>query len=166
MSTENRPLIDKNSPLSIRTQWARRHAIYGVKDEWNKLVSLAVGGQPDNGPGGGWGDPDDLFIHGDELRDAPLDIPQRYVGDGDQAQGPLVVKAGIIGAGAAGLFTALTLEYLNTAQSSVKFTYDILEADTTNRSGGRLYTHQFSAQPHDYFDVGAMRFPDHAIMTR
>jgi hypothetical protein len=78
---------------------------------------------------------------------------------------PLQVKVGIVGAGAAGLFTALTLDYLNTAQKSVVFSYEILEADPA-RSGGRLFTYHFSGQGHDYFDVGVMRFPDHPIMTR
>ena len=35
--------------------------------------------------------------------------------------------------------------------------YDILEADS--RVGGRIYTHHFSGEKHDYYDVGAMRFP-------
>ena len=94
--------------------------------------------------------------------DAPFQVPQGPSGD---ANTPLPVNIGIIGAGAAGLFTALILEYLNTAQSSVVFTYDILEADP-QRSGGRLYTYNFSPAAHDYFDVGAMRFPQHPVMTR
>ena len=42
--------------------------------------------------------------------------------------------------------------------------YEILEAD--NRVGGRVYTHKFSDAPHDYYDVGAMRFPDIPIMAK
>ena len=43
-------------------------------------------------------------------------------------------------------------------------TYEILEAD--KRVGGRVYTHKFSGDKHDYYDVGAMRFPDIPIMKK
>lgn len=45
-------------------------------------------------------------------------------------------------------------------------TYEILEA--SDQIGGRLYTHNFSKPPaeHDYYDAGAMRFPDFKIMKR
>lgn len=152
------PLLDISSPVSIRAQWARQHAIYGIKEEWNKLVRLAHGRRPDDR---GLDLPE--LIKGDTLDEAPLKtIPKDSTAGGDL----LAINVGIVGAGAAGLFSALVLEYLNTAQTSVKFTYDILEADTTKRSGGRLYTHNFSQQPHDYYDVGAMRFPKHAVMNR
>lgn len=160
MAAPHRRLLDITSPVSIRAQWARQHAIYGVQDEWNKIVRLAYGHAPDD---------EDFeapeLIKGDDLPPAPVQVPDEHATLGDD---PLTVNVGIVGAGAAGLFTALILEYLNSTVKSVKFTYDILEADTTNRSGGRLYTYQFSDPPvpHDYYDVGAMRFPDHAIMTR
>jgi len=153
------PLLDINSSVSIRAQWARQHAIYGIKEEWNRLVRLAYGRPPDDRS---FLDAPEL-IKGDELREAPFKPPLK---DPKAEHEPLPVNVGIVGAGAAGLFSALVLEYLNKQQTSVKFTYDILEADKTNRSGGRLYTHNFSSQPHDYYDVGAMRFPDHAVMTR
>ncbi|KAK6211335.1 putative amine oxidase [Colletotrichum tabaci] len=152
------PLLDISSPVSIRAQWARQHAIYGIKEEWNKLVRLAHGRRPDDE---GLDLPE--LIEGDTLDEAPLKmIPKDGTAGGDL----LAINVGIVGAGAAGLFSALVLEYLNTAQTSVKFTYDILEANMTKRSGGRLYTHNFSQQPHDYYDVGAMRFPKHAVMNR
>lgn len=37
------------------------------------------------------------------------------------------------------------------------------------RLGGRLYTHYFSEETeetHDYYDVGAMRFPDIPVMKQ
>lgn len=43
--------------------------------------------------------------------------------------------------------------------------YEILEA--SNRVGGRVCTHTFRGGqniPHNYYDVGAMRFPDIKIM--
>ncbi|KAK4161764.1 hypothetical protein QBC43DRAFT_337014 [Cladorrhinum sp. PSN259] len=35
-------LLDINSPISIRAQWARQHAIYGIKEAWNKLLGLRL----------------------------------------------------------------------------------------------------------------------------
>lgn len=64
---------------------------------------------------------------------------------------------GIVGAGMAGLYTAMILKTL-------EIPYEILEA--SNRIGGRVYTHRFSNDPGDYYDVGAMRFPDIPIMDR
>ncbi|KZS88540.1 FAD/NAD(P)-binding domain-containing protein [Sistotremastrum niveocremeum HHB9708] len=78
---------------------------------------------------------------------------------GDEAPVPVV---GIIGAGSAGLYTAMILQSLGIA-------YKILEA--SDRVGGRLFTYHFpgSDQPehkYDYYDVGAMRFPDTPFMKR
>ncbi|OJD38025.1 l-amino acid oxidase [Diplodia corticola] len=64
-------------------------------------------------------------------------------------------KVCIVGAGVAGLFIAMMLDTLG-------IPYDILEAN--ERIGGRVYTHRFGPGPHDYYDVGAMRFPDIPIM--
>lgn len=41
---------------------------------------------------------------------------------------------------------------------------EILEADDC--VGGRVYTYRFSNAKHDYYDVGAMRFPDITIMGK
>ncbi|EJD42298.1 hypothetical protein AURDEDRAFT_89618 [Auricularia subglabra TFB-10046 SS5] len=47
-----------------------------------------------------------------------------------------------------------------------KFSYEILEGNK-ERVGGRLFTHKFpGGGPNDYYDVGAMRFPDIPFMTR
>ncbi|CAE6420362.1 unnamed protein product [Rhizoctonia solani] len=70
-----------------------------------------------------------------------------------------VPKIGIIGAGIAGLYTALILDWLN--RDGPQFSYEILEANP-DRIGGRLYTHHFKTKnpgTYDYYDVGAMRFP-------
>ncbi|RHZ66401.1 hypothetical protein CDV55_103203 [Aspergillus turcosus] len=69
-------------------------------------------------------------------------------------------KVCIVGAGIAGLYIALILDDLKIPNLS----YEILEADS--RTGGRVYTHRFSTQPNDYYDVGAMRFPQIASMER
>ena len=42
--------------------------------------------------------------------------------------------------------------------------YEIFEAD--DRFGGRVHTHRFSDVKHDYYDVGAMRFPKIEIMEK
>jgi len=71
------------------------------------------------------------------------------------------LKIGIVGGGIAGLYAAYILTYL-------EIDYEILEANH-ERLGGRVYTHYFSKQNppnHDYYDVGAMRFPDSPIMAR
>ena len=72
---------------------------------------------------------------------------------------------GIIGAGAAGLFTAMLFDYLNAKYKDLNVRYELLEAEP-ERFGGRLYTYNFPKRkdqpdpgPHDYYDVGAMRFP-------
>lgn len=62
---------------------------------------------------------------------------------------------GIVGAGMAGLYTGMILDSLN-------IRYHIIEA--SDRIGGRVYTHRFTNDPGDYYDAGAMRFPDNPIM--
>lgn len=62
--------------------------------------------------------------------------------------------------GASGLYTALILDDLG-------IPYKILES--RDRVGGRLYTHTFrnkTGAPYNYFDVGAMRFPEIPAMQR
>ncbi|KAK0189844.1 hypothetical protein F5146DRAFT_1139336 [Armillaria mellea] len=70
------------------------------------------------------------------------------------------IIVGIVGARAAGLYTAIILDDLG-------IKYEILEG--SNRPGGRVLTHHFQSadiRPWSYFDVGAMRFPDIPIMWR
>ena len=63
-------------------------------------------------------------------------------------------KVCIVGAGIAGLYIAMILDDLKIPNLE----YDILEA--SDRVGGRIHTHRFSEEEHDYYDVGAMRYPD------
>jgi hypothetical protein len=70
---------------------------------------------------------------------------------------PLDVKFCIIGAGAAGLYTAMILKELD-------IPFDLLEA--SDRVGGRMYTHRFSEALNDYYDVGAMRWPNLPTMDK
>ena len=70
---------------------------------------------------------------------------------------PADMKVCIVGAGCAGLYAALIFDHLG-----VK--YDLLEAN--DRPGGRVLTHYFSTRKHDYYDIGAMRFPNVPPMER
>ncbi|THU83366.1 amine oxidase [Dendrothele bispora CBS 962.96] len=81
----------------------------------------------------------------------PLSPPERKKNEGNKEP----IRVGILGAGIAGLYAALLIDYLGSESGIV---YDILEANP-DRIGGRLYTHRFSDSPNDYFDAGAMRYP-------
>jgi len=73
---------------------------------------------------------------------------------------PVHFHVGIVGGGMAGLYTAMILKDL-------QLSYEVLEA--SKRPGGRVWTHRFTDTEDDYtdyYDVGAMRFPDIAIMKR
>ena len=63
-------------------------------------------------------------------------------------------KVGIVGAGVAGLYLAMMCDFLG-------IQYELLES--SDRVGGRVYTYKFPqsnpAIAHNYYDVGAMRFP-------
>ncbi|PVH93300.1 hypothetical protein DM02DRAFT_541807 [Periconia macrospinosa] len=75
-------------------------------------------------------------------------------------------KVGIVGAGSAGLFTAMIFDHLK-ENFGLDVEYEILERNGRDRVGGRLYTYNFPrGEEHHYFDVGAMRFPNIAIMSR
>lgn len=50
----------------------------------------------------------------------------------------------IIGAGMAGLYTAMILQDLG-------IPYHIVDADVQQRVGGRVFTHKFSNVPYDYY---------------
>ncbi|KAG5643876.1 hypothetical protein DXG03_009506 [Asterophora parasitica] len=65
----------------------------------------------------------------------------------------------ILGAGGSGLYIAMILDTLG-------IKYEILEG--SSRIGGRLYTHNFPTNQgkYQYYDVGAMRYPDTSFMQR
>lgn len=77
-------------------------------------------------------------------------------------------KVCIIGAGAAGLATAIYMHDACAEAEVTPPTIDIYEA--TERPGGRVYTYQFtdSENPakHNYYDIGAMRIPEINTMKR
>jgi hypothetical protein len=68
--------------------------------------------------------------------------------------------------------TAMLFDYLNAQFPGLNVNYELLEGDQ-ERSGGRLFTYTFPKRPdqpdigpHDYYDVGAMRFPDVQTMQQ
>ncbi|PBK71612.1 FAD/NAD(P)-binding domain-containing protein [Armillaria solidipes] len=80
--------------------------------------------------------------------------------DGAPGEAPKDLLVGIVGAGPAGLYTAMILDDLG-------IKYEILEG--SDRLGGRIRTHHFRSvdvKPWNYFDIGAMRYPDIPIMWR
>jgi monoamine oxidase len=100
----------------------------------------------------------------DTIPTSPFDLPRDVVQEYDrvasvESDGPSVKhRICIVGAGITGLFIAMILDSLKIPGLE----YDILEA--SDRTGGRIYSHYFSDARHDYYDIGAMRFPDIEIM--
>ncbi|RKL26929.1 hypothetical protein BFJ72_g13451 [Fusarium proliferatum] len=60
-------------------------------------------------------------------------------------------NVGIVGAGIAGLYTALLLQ---------REGHSVHIFEATNRIGGRVYTHYFTEAENQYYEAGAMRIPD------
>ena len=118
----------------------------------------------------------------DLVKESPLKIPEfenigglreatkDKTGNGYIPRAEGQIDVGVVGAGVAGLFAALLFDWLNNHPrlegKGLKINYDVLEAAGADRLGGRLYTHHFSEEEHDYYDVGAMRFPNNSIMKR
>ncbi|TGO43681.1 hypothetical protein BCON_1097g00010 [Botryotinia convoluta] len=157
----------------VRNQWASEHATRGLKELLHaKLTDGFDPSQPVPFP----------FLPDGPLPDLPRPLPRSPCNNGrDDNDGSSTTikkpKVAIIGAGAAGLFTAMILGYLNDNETLKKkgfnVSYEIFEAAGKDRMGGRLFTYNFMPQgsrnpagPHDYYDVGAMRFPDNKVMTR
>ncbi|KAK3354067.1 hypothetical protein B0T25DRAFT_456471 [Lasiosphaeria hispida] len=70
---------------------------------------------------------------------------------------PVELKIGVVGAGMAGLYASLILQDLD-------LEHEVVEA--SHKPGGRVRTHRFSQESGDYFELGAMLFPDIPIMSR
>ena len=75
-----------------------------------------------------------------------------------KAAGKDELRIGIVGGGQAGLYAALLLEQLG-------IDYHIFEA-SGERLGGRVLTWYFDDAPHQYAEMGAMRFPDNFMQDR
>lgn len=149
--------LRRREDVSIRNQWARQHAEIGIRE-----LTSRVPGFPPIPVTGRLPEPDDEHLSLNFQRDLSVrHCPRKKE-----------FNIGIVGAGAAGLFTGLTFDYLNKELQklgiAVEFKYQIFESASKDRLGGRLYTYNFGGERdcHDYYDVGAMRFPDHPIMKR
>ncbi|KAL6169288.1 hypothetical protein ACJQWK_04323 [Exserohilum turcicum] len=100
----------------------------------------------------------------DTIPTGPFDLPKDIVQEYDQIPSMNTEKSNvqhricIVGAGITGLFIAMILDSLEIPGLE----YDILEA--SDRTGGRIHSHYFSDAPHDYYDCGAMRYPDIDMM--
>ncbi|KAF5659584.1 amino-acid oxidase [Fusarium heterosporum] len=155
--------LDINSDISIRNQWACQHIVRAVQQDWNHMIHR----EQDSSEV----EPLPRIPEGYKLPPAPA--PRKSSAPHDHgSREPKIIKMGIIGAGAAGLFAGLVLDYLNIhlyeQAVPLKFEYDIHEAAGPDRVGGRLFTYNFGGRrdTHDYYDVGAMRFPDNPVMKR
>lgn len=183
--------LDQRSNLSLRDQWARQHAVRGIKEEFVRLRSDNIRHEPSLPEDPRMFDIEDPYLPpAPKPHDTPKVPPKE----------PLVIPLGIVGAGVAGLFAAKVLDYLNRklsqmadedggsqsgtptnvaefqrqydpiqrAPNTLYFAYTIHEAAQADRVGGRLYTHNFGGprRAHDYYDVGAMRFPNNPVMAR
>jgi len=151
-----------NGTPTLRAQWARHLVREQLAREITILLSTPPDGEKFKGPSDG--------IHKLPLPGSvgwtPEHLPRlsQVVGDSEghgPAKGkPKEYKLCIVGAGITGLYIALILDTLKIDN----VTFDFLEA--SERIGGRCMTHQFSNIPHDYYDVGAMRFPKISVMDR
>jgi hypothetical protein len=160
-------------PLTIRQQYAlasiEKEIGRVIDDERVPLDNLTPGsgGIIHELPGGGLHELPDIAPHNDiqeTLEKLSL----------DRIQIPSTPpKVAIVGAGVAGLFLGLMLDYLNDHIPEFNVGYEIFEANDPSRVGGRLFTYNFPPDPpqnpqgpHDYYDVGGMRFPQNPIMER
>jgi hypothetical protein len=135
------------SYVSYHAQWARRI----LRHRLAKEIPLALRQSNRDLFGGGLPAPGvDTPFDPDNLPE--LSAPLESLEGPDEK-----LEVCIIGAGVAGLYIAMILDDLAIPGLS----YEILES-SPDRTGGRLYTYRFKDEPHsphDYFDIGAMRYP-------
>lgn len=150
---------------SYKAQWARYVARHKLQRDLEATAARIDEGFNDINLGG---QPTDSIS-------ALAEITKESTGGGLIPEHHGRFKVGIVGGGVAGLFTALILDWLNknlgkgSGEEYLDIDYEILEAADKDRVGGRLYTHRFSSIEggvHDYYDVGAMRFPENDVMKR
>ncbi|KAI9764900.1 MAG: hypothetical protein M1839_005687 [Geoglossum umbratile] len=144
--------VETGQELTYRVHWARLL----VRDQLAREVNILQSQPFDETPG---------RLHGlptGQTPWTPAGLPQRseVVRKPKDGESKPEYKLCIVGAGMAGLYIALILDTLDIPGIS----FDFFEA--SDRIGGRCFTHEFSKIPHDYYDIGAMRFPDIKIMKR
>jgi hypothetical protein len=177
--------LDKTSKISIRSQWAQQHAIQAVKNELKQFEPhFPPGCVPGVGAGKGL-PPVPPEFQPPKLRYPPPELITIDIG---------IIGAGVAGLFAAKVLDYLNYQLFIRALEAdgyegpkptpdeflkkhvigdnlpkmLYFKYKILEAAGEERVGGRLFTYEFGEPrgPHDYYDVGAMRFLDNPVMTR
>jgi hypothetical protein len=141
------------SYVSYHAQWARRI----LRHRLAKEIPLALRKSNRDLFGG------DFQVPGVDTPIDPDNLPELSAPLEDLEGPDDELKICIVGAGVAGLYIAMILYDLDIPNLS----YDILES--SDRVGGRLYTYHFEGEPaglHDYFDIGAMRYPkaSHSIL--
>lgn len=141
------PAFEEQPVDSYKYQWAR-YVAKRKQDEDLRILREKIGAPLSNSV---------ADIANWTLKESNLQVKR------PQPVKPGKFKVGIVGAGCAGLFTGMIIDWLNEV-TGLEVDYDILEAG--DRVGGRLYTHHFSEKETDYYDVGAMRFPKNDIMRR
>ncbi|KAM0243957.1 hypothetical protein ACHAP5_006720 [Fusarium lateritium] len=157
-----------SSDITMKGQWAQRLVRRKLQQTLNKLPSREADPIPSHGRAGftlpgipqddvTWDRlPRDSFYEETDGEDAGM---ASFAAAKSEPEHP-PRKVCIVGAGVAGLYIAMILDSLKLPN----LTYEILEAN--ERVGGRIYTHYFSEREHDYYDIGAMRFPKIPIMDR
>lgn len=147
------PFTHKNmaTQISYRAQWARRLVRMKLSAEINKLQTRRQNSPTTGGL--------QMPLLG-STPVSPHHLPPARALPARGGSLPENSKVCIVGAGVSGLYIAMILDNLAIPGLS----YQILEA--SNRVGGRMYTYHFSDEAHDYYDIGAMRFPQINIMNR
>lgn len=153
---------------SYRDQWARWRVRNMLASVYRLTPNVTVGSLPQR-IRGLLPNLSSNAIAPEKIPDLPEFRPQKPL--------PSEIKVCIVGAGAAGLFTAMALDWLREKCKSqglegLNISYDVYEANCEERLGGRLYTYKFPPtkgyEPgvHDYYEVGAMKFPENPVMKR
>jgi hypothetical protein len=175
---------DIKAKLSIRDQWARAHAIKAINEDWKQYLPLLPPGTApplrdatDLPPG-----PFPKMPFPPYPPPKPIIVDIGIVGAGiaglfaakvlDYLNQELFIKA--LASGGHRGPTPTMVEFYNDHVAADRipnmllFKYQILESAGEERVGGRLFTYDFGGPPssHDYYDVGAMRFPKNPIMDR
>jgi hypothetical protein len=157
MSTATYPVFN-STPLTFRARYAQRLTREKIYRELVKQWKLRQGsgyqtaGIQTAGFLGSPGPPKSAFDLPPDRKPVRAPPPPGFA---DPA--PIDRKFCIVGAGVAGLFLAMML-------SDLHIPYDLLEA--SDRIGGRIYTKHFSDIAHDYYDIGAMRYPKIPLMNK
>lgn len=90
--------------------------------------------------------------------DHPIEVPTPETALPSKSSRSGNQTVGILGGGVGGLYAAMILESVGAPDEGL---------EARDRVGGRFFTHKFeNGDFYDYFDVGAMRFPNNSTMAR